>query len=344
MDIWYCSLCDWGDDAMTFHFKHVYIEETATVCGPYEKKGPLRRYFDKTYDDLYFGEDTFEKAEIKSVKDAFSMILKKSGYKKDEIDLVIGGDLLNQITASTYGSCGVGQSFVGIYSACSTSTLGLIIASCMIDAGFIHNALCMVSSHNMTSEKQFRYPTEYGSLRPRSATFTATGAGVCMLTDCEREVRVDCATLGKIVDYNQNDPNDMGRVMAPSVIETLTKHLEETGRSIDYYDLIITGDLGRYGMEIVKDFLHQEYHLKLNRYNDCGVMLYDLNQQREVNAGGSGPVCSALVTYSYLYSLLKDKQYKRILVMATGALFSPLMVFQKQNIHSICHAVSLEVV
>lgn len=329
---------------MTFYFKNTYIDECSTVCGPYEKSGPLRRYFDKSYKDLYFGEDSWEKAEIKLVKDALVMILKKSGYKKEEIDLVIGGDLLNQISASCYGCCGVGSSFIGIYGACSSSVLGLIITSIMIDSHFINNAICVVSSHNMSSEKQFRYPTEYGAPRPNSATFTATGAGACLLTDEVSDIRVECATLGKIIDYEQNDPNDMGRCMAPSVIDTLVRHLDDTGRSVDYYDLILTGDLGKYGVEIVKDYMKCNYNVELNNYNDCGVMLYDLNVQKEVKAGGSGPACSALVVYSYIYNLLKSKKIKRVLVMATGALFSPILLYQKENINSICHAISLEVV
>lgn len=329
---------------MTFYFKNTYIDECSTVCGPYEKSGPLRRYFDKSYKDLYFGEDSWEKAEIKLVKDALVMILKKSGYKKEEIDLVIGGDLLNQISASCYGCSGVGNSFIGIYGACSSSVLGLIIASIMIDSHFINNAICVVSSHNMSSEKQFRYPTEYGAPRPNSATFTATGAGACLLTDEISDIRVECATLGKIIDYEQNDPNDMGRCMAPSVIDTLVRHLTDTGRSVDYYDLILTGDLGKYGVEIVKDYMKSNYNVELNNYNDCGVMLYDIDIQKEVKAGGSGPACSALVVYSYIYSLLKSKKIKRVLVMATGALFSPILLYQKENINSICHAISLEVV
>ena len=329
---------------MTLHFDSVYIDECSTVCGPYEKKGPLRRYFDKTYDDLYFGEDSWEKAEIKLVKDAIVMILKKSGYDKKEIDMVIGGDLLNQITASCYGSCGVGNSFIGVYGACSSSTLGIIIASSMIHSKFINNAICLVSSHNLSSEKQFRYPTEYGAPRPDSATFTSTGAGCCLLTSDKSDLRVESATVGRIIDYEQNDPNDMGRVMAPSVIDTLKSHLDETGREVDYYDLILTGDLGKYGVEIIKDYMKNNYNIELNNYNDCGVMLYDLDKQLDIKAGGSGPACSALVVYSYIYDLMKKKELKRVLVMATGALFSPTLLYQKENINSICHAVSLEVV
>lgn len=328
---------------MTLFFDDVYIDECATICGPYEKSGPLSKYFDKSYKDLYFGEDSWEKAEIKLVKDSIAMILKKSGLSRDDVNLVIGGDLLNQITASCYGSCGVGDGFIGIYGACSSSVLGLIIASCFINSGVVNNSLCLVSSHNMSAEKQFRYPTEYGAPKPDSATFTATGAASCLLSNSKSDVKVTCATIGRIVDYEQNDPNDMGRVMAPAAIDTLIRHLKDTGRKVSDYDLIVTGDLGMYGMEIVKEYCKSEYNIDLGNYNDCGVMLYDLEKQKEVKAGGSGPACSALVVYSYLYDLLKKKKYKRILVMATGALFSPCLVYQKENINSICHAISLEV-
>ena len=261
---------------MTYFFNQVYIEETATICGPYEKKGPLRRYFDKTYDDLYCGKTSFEKAEIQLVKDVIVMLLKKSGYKKEEIDVVMGGDLSNQITATTYGSLGVGNGFVGIYAACSTSSLGLLLSACLIQGGFVQNSLCMVSSHNLSSERQFRYPIEYGSLRPHTSTFTATGAGACLLSSEKSDVRIDCATLGRVMDYEQTDPNDMGRVMAPGVIDTLKRHLEDTGRNASYYDLIVTGDLGKYGVEIVRDYFQKEYQLSLPNLQDCGVLLYDL--------------------------------------------------------------------
>ena len=330
---------------MTFFYQNVYIEDTATIVGPYEKKGPLRKYFDKSYSDFYFGEDSFEKGEIKLVRDCLVLILKKIGKKKEEIDLVLGGDLLNQITASTYGCYGVGKGFIGVYGACSTSALEIIIAANSIESKMIQNAICLVSSHNLTSEKQFRYPIEYGSLRPNSATFTATGSACSFLSSEKMPVRVECATLGRIMDYQQDNPNDMGRVMAPAAIDTMRRHFQDTGRSPQDYDLIVTGDLGKYGVEIVKDYMLQTYQIDLSdNYQDCGVMLYDLDLQKEVKAGGSGPVCGALVVYAYLFYLLKKKTYHRILFLATGALFSPQLLYQKENINSICHAVSLEVV
>lgn len=328
---------------MTFYYNNVYINNTACVTGPYEKNGPIGKYFDKSYKNLYCGEKTFEKGEIRLVKDSLNLLLKKSNLAKEKIDLVVGGDLLNQITASTYGSVGIGN-FIGIYGACSSSVLGMIIISNFIEGGFIKNGISLVSSHNMTSEKQFRYPTEYGAPRPLSSTFTATGSGVCLLSSEKSNIRIDCATLGKIIDYSENDPNNMGRVMAPSAIDTLVRHFKDTGRNPDYYDLILTGDLGKYGLEIVKAYMEEEYDITLSNYNDCGVMLYDLEKQKEVHAGGSGPVCSALVVFSYIYEMMKKRKLKRVLFLATGALFSPLLLYQKENINSICHAVSLEVV
>ena len=329
---------------MTFYYKNVYINNTSTVVGPYEKKGPLNGYFDKKYDDLYIGEKSFEKGEIKLVRDSLVILLKKIGLTKYDIDLVIGSDLLNQITASTYGCYSVGKGFIGVYSACSGSVLELIIAANFIESRAINNSICVVSSHNMTSERQFRYPVEYGNIKKKSSTFTSTGAAACFLSGYKSGIRVECATLGQIIDYSQNDANDMGRVMAPSAINTLVKHFEETGRDPNYYDLILTGDLGMYGMGIVKDYLIEKYNIVLDNYNDCGVMLYDLNKQNEIKAGGSGVVCSPLVVYSYIFDMMKKKKIKRVLFLATGALFSPISVYQKENINSICHAVSLEVI
>lgn len=328
---------------MTFYYNNVYLKETSCITGPYEKKGPLGKYFDKSYKDLYMGEKSFEKGEIKLVKDSLNILFRKSKIGKEKIDLVVGGDLLNQITASTYGALGVGD-FIGIYGACSSSVLGMIIVSNFIESGFINRGVSLVSSHNMTSEKQFRYPTEYGAPKPHTSTFTSTGAASCLLTNEKSKVKVECATLGRIIDYNQNDPNDMGRVMAPAAIDTLVRHFKDTGRDPNYYDLILTGDLGKYGLEIVKDYMCCEHNIELSNYNDCGVMLYNLEKQKEVHAGGSGPVCSALVVYSYIYNLLLKKKLKKVLFLATGALFSPLLLYQKENINSICHAISLEVV
>ena len=330
---------------MTFTYNDVYIQDTATVAGPYEKKGPLKRYFDKTFDNLYYDEESWEKAEIKSVKESLKLLYKKAGLKRKEVDVILGGDLQNQIAATTYGAYNFSKCFLGLYGACSTSVEAMIIGSILIESKKVKNAIATVSSHNMSAEKQFRNPTEYGAPKPKSATFTSTGSASILLTKEKTDIKVESSTIGQIIDLNQNDPNDMGKVMAPAAIDTIKRHLKDLNRKPDYYDLIVTGDLGVYGKEILKDYMLEEYDINLeNNYNDCGVMLYDLTKQKECLAGGSGPVCSALVLSGYIYHEMKKKNLKKVLIVATGALFSPTMVYQKENIYSIANAISLEVV
>lgn len=325
---------------MTFKYNNVYLNETSTVAGPVEKEGPLGKNFDNTYDDMYMGESSFEKAEVKLVKECIDILLKKTSLSGNDIDIVVGGDLNNQITASTYGTSGIGNGYIGVYGACSSVVMGMIVASNFIDKGLINNAIVEVSSHNSSAEKQFRNPVEYGAPKKDSATFTSTGAAACLLSNEKSNVRVDCATLGVITDYKQNDVNDMGRVMSPAVYETLKRHFKDTGRDFSYYDLVLTGDLGKYGKKIVKD-MFSEYNT--SNYNDCGVMLYDIEKQKEVHAGGSGPVCSALVSFSVIFDRLRKKKLNKVLIIATGALFSPTTIHQKEDIYSIANAISLEV-
>ncbi|MDO5002837.1 MAG: stage V sporulation protein AD [bacterium] len=329
---------------MTFKYKNVYIKDTATISGPYEKDGPLGEYFDKSYKDLYFGTDSWELAEQKIAEESIEMLLKKAKLKSKDIELVIAGDLSNQITSTTFASNNIGNSFLGVYDACATSAEELIVASSLIDAKRINNALCVTSSHNMVSEKQFRNPTEYGAPKPRSATFTSTGGASILLTSEKTDVRVESSTIGKLIDYNQKDPNNMGGAMAGAAAYTINKHLKDLGRKPEDYDLILTGDLGKYGKNILMQYLNEEYKIDISKnYNDCGVMLYDLDMQEECLAGGSGPVCSCLVNYSFIYKKLKEKEIKRVLLVPTGAMYSPTTLFQGENILSIAHAISLEV-
>ncbi len=329
---------------MTFKYKNVYVKDTATISGPYEKDGPLGEYFDKSYKDLYFGTDSWELAEQKIAEESIEMLLKKAKLKSKDIELVIAGDLSNQITSTTFASNNIGNSFLGVYDACATSAEELIVASSLIDAKRINNALCVTSSHNMVSEKQFRNPTEYGAPKPRSATFTSTGGASILLTSEKTDVRVESSTIGKLIDYNQKDPNNMGGAMAGAAAYTINKHLKDLGRKPEDYDLILTGDLGKYGKNILMQYLNEEYKIDISKnYNDCGVMLYDLDMQEECLAGGSGPVCSCLVNYSFIYKKLKEKEIKRVLLVPTGAMYSPTTLFQGENILSIAHAISLEV-
>ena len=329
---------------MTFKYNNVYLENVSTVVGPYEHDGPLSRRFDRYYDEMYMHEETFENAEVHLMKESIDILLDKLNKNKKDINLFIAGDLQNQITSSSFSAKYLESPFLGIYSACATNVEGLIIASSLIENKMINNAIVSVSSHNMVSERQFRNPTEYGAPKPESATFTATGGASAYLSNIKSDIKIESATIGKVIDMEQNDPNNMGAVMAGAAIDTIYKHLKDLKRDPSYYDLIVTGDLGKYGKEIVIEYMKKEYHLDLSKnYNDCGIMLYDLASQKEVLAGGSGPVCSALVVYGDIIPKLKNKEIKRVLYVATGALFSPTSVFQKQNILSIAHAISLEV-
>lgn len=330
---------------MTFKYSNVYVIDTSTVAGPYEAKGPLNKYFDKTFDNLYYGEKSWEMAEVKILEDSIKLLLNKTKSNKEDIDMIISGDLMNQITSSCYSTKKFNLPFLGIYSACATSIEGIILGSMLVDSNRVNTIISSTSSHNMSSEKQFRNPTEYGAPKPKTATFTATGGASIMLSSTKSDIKVESSTIGRIIDYEQTDPLNMGAVMAPAAADTIYKHLTDLKRTPDYYDLILTGDLGIYGKEILIDFMKNEYELDISKnYNDCGVMLYDLTKQKEVLAGGSGPVCSALVNYSLVLNKLREKKIKKVLLVATGALFSPTMVYQHENILSIAHAVSLEVI
>lgn len=328
---------------MTLKFNNVYLNEVSTVVGPYEKRGPLSQYFDKTYDDFYFKQKTWEQAESKSIIDSTEILLRKINKTKQEIDVQIGGDLLNQLTSINYASSNIGIPLLGVYSACASSVEAMIIASSLVDSNKIKNAITSVSSHNMTAEKQFRYPTEYGGPKPKTTTFTNTGSSSFYISKEKKGVKIDCATIGKVVDMGQTDVYHMGAVMAPSASDTIYKHLIETNRSVDYYDLILTGDLGIYGKGILKELLKKDYNLDLVNYEDAGTLIYDYENQN-VYAGGSGPVCLPLVFGGKIFKQMLKKDIKKVLLVATGALHSPTMVNQKLSIPTISHAISLEVI
>lgn len=326
---------------MTIKFNDVYINETSTITGPYEASGPLNKYFDKTYDDLYFNEKTWEQAEIKIIDESINILKEKS--KLNNIDLFIGGDLLNQIAPSNYAMSKMYSSFIGIYSACSISTLSLIIASNFIQNQNIKNVVTFTSSHNNGAEKQYRYPVEYGGPKPKTTTFTSTGAAAALVSKEKKGIKIESGTIGRVVDSNVKNIFHMGAVMAKAAADTISKHLKELKRSISYYDLVLTGDLGVYGKKILKEYLKKQYDIELNSYDDTGTMIYDVSTQ-PVYAGASGPACAPLVTYSFIFDQMKKKRLKKVLLVATGALMSPSLTNQKLSLPAIAHAVSLEVI
>lgn len=317
-------------------YNNCYIKDSYSIVGPMEKMGQIKNY-DLTIDDYYFGEKTFEKAEVKMQRKAIDEILLRNNLTQSNIDLVVGGDLFNQIAVTSNALENYNISFLGTYSACATFVESLIISANMINKS-IKKVIAITSAHNLTAEKQFRYPVEYGSPKHKSNTFTATGCVTCLLTNEKSRIKLESATIGQVVNMGIKDVNNMGAVMAPAAASSIIKHLQENKRDINYYDVILTGDLGSIGTEILKEYLNINYKIKLKNHIDAGMQIYSDNQ--DVNAGSSGPVSLPLVLFN---KILKNKKYKKILVVGTGSLHTPTFVNQKNTIGAIAHVVSLEV-
>lgn len=328
---------------MTFKYDNVYINETSTITGPYESEGPFSKLYDKSYNDFYFKRDTIEQGEIKLIEESVDILLNKAKKNKDNIDVFISGDLSNQLGSSNYASVNVNLPYLGIYNACATSAEGIIIASNMIEGNKLKNIIVSSSSHNLTAEKQFRYPNEYGAPKKIYSTFTTTGAASALISSNKKGIRVESSTIGTPIDLGVNDVNNMGAIMAPAAASVIYNHLKDTKRLPGYYDLILTGDLGVYGKEILIDYMESEYNMNLYNLKDAGSIIFDLEKQK-VNAGGSGVACLPLVTYSYVFDKMRKGDYERVLIVATGALLNTNLVNQRLTIPAVAHAVSLEVI
>lgn len=330
---------------MTIYFNNVYIKDVSTVAGKDENEGTFGSLYDKTYEDYYIDEKTFEQAEMKMVKESVYILLNKTKLSLKDIDVIIGSDLSNQITLNTYEAVKFERPYLGLYNACASLCEEFIVGSSLLQNGNIHNVLLNVSSHNMTAERQFRNPVEYGAPKPKRSTFTSTGSASCIISKDKSNIKVNSATIGTPVDLGVNDAFDMGSVMAPSAAKSIYDHLKNTNTTIEDYDLILTGDLGVYGKEILREYMKKEYKIDLkNKYEDAGSIIYNREKQTKVNAGGSGPVCIGLVSYSKIIKDLREKNLNKVLLVATGALMSPAMNNQKLTIPSISHVICLEAV
>ncbi|MDR9853112.1 stage V sporulation protein AD [Paenibacillus sp. VCA1] len=319
------------------------IVASATVVGPEEGQGPLAADYDYIYDNLEINEKTWEKAERKLLEQASQLAVVKAGLTKEQIQFYIGGDLMNQIISSTFAARTLGAPYLGVFGACSTSMESLALAALLVDTGAAELVLAGTTSHNCTAEKQFRYPTEYGSQKPPTAQYTVTGSGCGIVGKSGGGPAVARATIGRVMDLGVKDPFNMGAAMAPAAADTIEAHFRDTGLTPGHYDLIVTGDLASVGLSIAKELLQKaEVRMAETEFNDCGLMVYDIQNQTYVRAGGSGCGCSAVVTYGHLIKKLMNKELKKVLVVATGALLSPLSYQQGESIPCIAHAVALE--
>lgn len=317
------------------------ITSTACIVGPKESDGPLASYFDKCLDDEFWGEETWEKAESKIIKETVSLAISKSGIPSQSIDYCFAGDLLNQCISSSFGLRELNIPFFGVFGACSTFVESMSLGSVFIDGSGAENVLCATSSHFCSAEKQFRFPLELGNQRPPTSQWTVTGSGAVVLSKSGNGPYITHITPGKIVDLGIKDANNMGAAMAPAAVDTLLTHFQDTGRAPSYYDLILTGDLGHIGKEITVDMMKTHgYNIKSN-YNDCGVLIFDKETQ-DTHSGGSGCACCGTVFSGYVFKELQQKKVQKVLLVATGALTNATSSQQGESIPGIAHAISIE--
>ncbi len=311
----------------------------ASVASKKESQGPLAKYFDILCEDTTFGEQTWEKAESRMQKDAANKALEKAKLSQKDIDLVLAGDLLNQCTGSTFGLRDFGIPYLGIYGACSTMAESIAVSSLLLEGGVIKKALAVTSSHFCSAERQYRFPLEYGGVRPPSSQWTVTGAGAVILA-ANNQVSpfVKAVTIGTIEDLGVKDANNMGAAMAPAAAKTLCNFFHDTMTSPSAYDMIITGDLGVIGSKLLNELMEREGYSIINNHADCGVLIYDIEKQ-DVHSGGSGCGCCASVLSSYILPAIRKGKLKNVLFVATGALLSTTSIQQGEAIPGIAHLV-----
>ena len=317
------------------------IEGFAAIVGKKESEGPLAEYFDHCYQDTTLGEKTWEKAEARLQNEAVRTALKKAGITSEDVDYIFAGDLLNQCISSTFGLRDLDIPFLGQYGACSTMAQTLALSSIFVESGAARRAVAVTSSHFCSAERQFRTPLEYGGQRTPTAQWTATAAGAAVVGNSGENPYISAVTIGRIVDLGITDMTNMGAAMAPSAAQTLLDFLQDTGTEVSEYDLILTGDLGKVGCDLMEEILQNNGVTIGEVHNDCGLMLY-YRQEQDVHSGGSGCGCSAAVLCSAVLRRLKQGLLTNVLFLGTGALMSPTSSQQGESIPGITHLVNLK--
>lgn len=316
------------------------IQAWASVAGKKESEGPLAHTFDVTTKDTYFGQKTWELAEQKMQQLALEKLAEKAGISKQDFDLVLSGDLLNQCIGSSFSLRNMHIPHLGLYGACSTMAESLLIAAMAVGGGFADKVVAQTSSHFASSERQYRFPLGYGGQRTPTAQWTVTGSGAALVCSSGTGPRIECCTIGTVTDLGVTDANNMGAAMAPAAFSTISAHMADFHRSPDDYDLIVTGDLGQLGKELVLELGRRKKLYLGGKLTDCGTLIFD-NTVQDVHSGGSGCGCSAITLCGYLLDQLNTGKLKRILFCGTGALLSPTSTQQGLPIPGVCHAVSI---
>ncbi len=325
----------------SFILEHpVVITNWASVAGKKESEGPLGKTFDLTQTDSYFGQKTWEQAEKRMQQIALEILANKANMKLSDFGLVISGDLLNQCIGSSFSLRNTGIPHLGLYGACSTMAESLLTAAMVVGGGFSDNAVAMTSSHFASSERQYRFPLGYGGQRTPTAQWTVTGSGAALVSAKGKGPKITACTIGTVTDLGIKDANNMGSAMAPAALATIRAHFNDLKVSVDDYDLIVTGDLGQLGKEVLLVLAQREGLSLGGKLTDCGTLVFDITRQ-DVHSGGSGCGCSGITLCGYLLDKLNSGKLKRILFCGTGALLSPTSTQQGLPIPGICHAVSI---
>lgn len=310
--------------------------------GPLEKRSVFMSYFDRVLEDERLEKKTNERGNAKLILEACDAIMKKSNVAPLDIDYLLAGDLINQMTPTNFAARELAISFIGLFSACATSVSSVIIAALLTELGASELAIAGASSQHNTVERQFRYPVDYGGQKPATAQWTVTAAGFALIGKHDETCpSIVAATIGKVIDFGATDPFHMGGAMAPAAFDTIEKHLQKRGQTVEDYDVIMTGDLGKIGFKILRAMFAQTGipHESLAIFRDAGAEFY--GEDTAFQAGASGAGCSAAVYFSYMTAQFKSGRYKRALLVATGALLSPLSYQQGQTIPCTAHAIEI---
>lgn len=321
-------------------YNNVYINFGSATVGKKEYEGPLSADFDAYEEDEYFGCKSFEDAESEMVRRNLNILMNKANLTPDDIDLILGGDLINQCTVTSFAISDHKVPFLGLYGACSTIIEAIICGSTFIEGGFANNAIATASSHFCASERQYRFPLEYGSVRTPTSQNTVTGTGALIISNAKSKIKIQGAVIGKIIDKGITDSNNMGAAMACAAVDTIERFFKNSKNSLDDFDVIATGDLGAEGHSIAREMLNLCGLTFGEKFTDCGMLIYDRSTQ-DVHAGGSGCGCIASVLSSHFLKQLENGEIKNILAIGTGALLNPNSVFQNHSIPSIAHAIHI---
>ena len=316
------------------------ITTWASIAGKKEAEGPLAHTFDIKCRDTYFGQKTWEQAEKHMQQQALRKLAEKAEMQLSDFDLVFSGDLLNQCIGSSFTLRNTGVPHLGLYGACSTIAESQLMASMAVGGGFADKVVAMTSSHFASSERQYRFPLGYGGQRTPTSQWTVTGSGAALVCSQGKGPRITGCTIGTVTDLGIKDANNMGAAMSPAAYSTIKAHFEDMNTGPEDFDLIVTGDLGQLGKEVLLELARRDGVSLGGKLTDCGTLVFD-NTKQDVHAGGSGCGCSAITLCGYLLDQLNSGKLKKILFCGTGALLSPTSTQQGLPIPGVCHAVCI---